>query len=106
MTMVHGPLLDFFQFSHHLTTNLGPVLRFCTFSLRRASVSGVQSSNFVTANLSSRPSAFAAVSSASASSLHRWALAGTSSLGSCTAADTGPIWSKSCFDPNFNVAFC
>lgn len=106
MTLGHGPLLNLFQLCSHLTTDLGPLLSFRAFSLVRAPVSSMQSSNFVPTSLGPRSRRFAAVPSASARLLHGRALARTSCLGSCTAADTRPVMSETCLLTNSDIAFC
>ena len=40
-TMVHGPLLNLFEFAPDLSADFGPMLRLCALNLRSAPVSGL-----------------------------------------------------------------
>ena len=87
----HQTCFNLLDLCTDLTANLSALLSGLAFFLCASSMRSMQSSNFITASLGSRPSAFAAVSTAAASSLHRWTLTFTARFSSCTASDTRPI---------------
>jgi hypothetical protein len=105
MTMIHGPLLNIFEFAHNLPTDFRPVPRLYAFSRCSAAVSGVKRCYLISSSLGSWPGALPAVRRTSSRLLNCRALTCYASLGPCAALDARPIGAKSRRYANRDVAF-